>query len=237
MPIIQINSESSIPIEQHFKVSAGPGAGKTRWLVNHIKNILHQSSRLCKTRKIVCITYTNVAAEIILKLLGTTVERIEVSTIHSFLYKHVVKPYSAFIAEDYSLNTNKIDGHDDYIFSNYSFINELKTRTNQQRIRDDGIIIESIKTSRWKFDQNGKLIIKPKHPQKVDSYYLSNKTYFEYKKMSWERGVIHHDDVLFFAYQLIAKFPFILQVLRAKFPYFFVDEFQDTNPIGSMSLP
>jgi DNA helicase-2/ATP-dependent DNA helicase PcrA len=236
MSITQINAESSVPIEQHFKVSAGPGAGKTRWLVNHIKNILHQSTRLGKTRKIACITYTNVAAEVILKRLGPTVECIEVSTIHSFLYKHVVKPYAAFIAEEYSLNIDKIDGHDDYIFSNYSFINELKTRTQQQRIRDDRIIIESIKTSRWKFDQNGELVVKPKHPQKVNGYYLKKETYFEYKKMSWERGVIHHDDVLFLGYQLIAKFPFILQILRAKFPYFFVDEFQDTHPIQTKIL-
>jgi DNA helicase-2/ATP-dependent DNA helicase PcrA len=236
MSITQINAESSIPIEQHFKVSAGPGAGKTRWLVNHIKNVLHQSTRLGKTRKIVCITYTNVAADIILERLGPTVECVEVSTIHSFLYKHVIKPYAAFIAEEYSLNIDKMDGHDDYIFSNYSFINELKTRTQQQRIRDDGIIIESIKTSRWKFDQNGELVIKPKHPQKVNGYYLKNTTYFEYKKMSWERGVIHHDDVFFLGYQLIAKFPFILQVLRAKFPYFFVDEFQDTHPTQTKIL-
>lgn len=90
MSITQINAESSVPIEQHFKVSAGPGAGKTRWLVNHIKNILHHSTRLGKTRKIVCITYTNVAIEIILNRLGETAERIEVSTIHSFLYRHVI---------------------------------------------------------------------------------------------------------------------------------------------------
>jgi len=231
MSIIQINSETSIPFEQHFKVSAGPGAGKTRWLINHIKNVLYQSTRLGKTRKIVCITYTNIASEIILERLGTTIEHVEVSTIHSFLYKHVVKPYAAFIAEEYSLNIGKIDGHDDFIFSNYSFINELKTRTKQQRIHDDGVIVEAVKNSRWQFDADGNLIIKPDYPRKVNGYAIKNETYLEYKKMSWEKGVIHHDDVLFFGYQLILRFPFILQVLRAKFPYFFVDEFQDTNPI------
>ena len=34
-----------------------------------------------------------------------------------------------------------------------------------------------------------------------------------------------------FSYQLIKKFPYILEVIRAKFPYFFIDEFQDCNPI------
>jgi len=49
--------------------------------------------------------------------------------------------------------------------------------------------------------------------------------------MAWAKGVLHHDDVLFFSYQLLIKYPFILNVLRAKFPYFFIDEFQDSNPI------
>ena len=53
----------------------------------------------------------------------------------------------------------------------------------------------------------------------------------QYKELFWANGTLHHDDVLFFSYELIKRFPFILKVLGAKFPYFFVDEFQDTNPI------
>ncbi len=67
---MQIESDSLIPIEQHFRVSAGPGSGKTHWLILHIKNVLAHSERLAKTRKIVCITYTNVASETILYRLG-----------------------------------------------------------------------------------------------------------------------------------------------------------------------
>lgn len=42
--------------------------------------------------------------------------------------------------------------------------------------------------------------------------------------------------MLIFSYELINRHPFILKVLRAKFPYFFIDEFQDTNPIQSKIL-
>ncbi|MBK6965093.1 MAG: ATP-dependent helicase [Bacteroidales bacterium] len=49
--------------------------------------------------------------------------------------------------------------------------------------------------------------------------------------MAWGKVVVHHDDGLVFSYQIIKNFPFVLFVLRAKFPYFFVDEFQDSNPI------
>lgn len=236
MSITQINSDQMIPIEQNFRVSAGPGAGKTHWLTNHIKNVLHNSSRLAKSRKIACITYTNIAVEIILDRLGTSANQVEVNTIHSFLYQHVVKPYAKFISADYGLDVKKMDGHDDTILSNYSFIEEWKQRTKQQQINDHNAIVEAITAARWRFGKSGDLEIKPDYPRKIGKYSIKNYSYFEYKKMTWEKGVIHHEDVLFFSYQLVQKFPFILEVLRAKFPYFFVDEFQDTNPIQTKIL-
>lgn len=229
--MIPINSNSFIPIEHHFRVSAGPGAGKTHWLVEHIKNVLHKSTRLEKTRKIACITYTNIGVETILNRLNTTVNQVEVSTIHSFLYKHIVKPYAAFLVDDYGLNVKYMDGHDDIVLSSYSFLKEWKERTQQQRIKEDKLIIEAFNSIKWKYDDLGTLVVKPDYPRKVGIYSIKNDSYYEYKRMAWERGTVHHDDVLFFSYQLIKKHPFILKVLQSKFPYFFVDEFQDTNPI------
>jgi len=56
---IGINSGDKFDdIEHHFRVLAGPGAGKTHWLVNHIKEVLHNSERLQRSRKVACITYT-----------------------------------------------------------------------------------------------------------------------------------------------------------------------------------
>lgn len=53
MQIIKLaDSEELISIENHFKVMAGPGSGKTHWLVNHIKNVLRNSTRLLRNKKI-----------------------------------------------------------------------------------------------------------------------------------------------------------------------------------------
>ena len=226
-----INSDTIISdIESHFKVSAGPGAGKTYWLVNHIKNALHNSDRLFRTRKIACITYTNIAVETILKRLGTSSEQVEVSTIHSFFYKNIVKPYVSFIAAEFGLNVTEMDGHDDIVLSNYSFLNEWKSRTDQQWIKDDKIVVEAFSKLKWKIE-NGELIVKTDYPIRIGKYPIKNDSYFEYKKMMWEKGLVHHDDVLFFSFQIVNKFPFVVNILNAKFPYIFIDEFQDSNPI------
>ncbi|MBL3547225.1 UvrD-helicase domain-containing protein [Chryseobacterium sp. KMC2] len=232
MSVIEIDSDTSLTnVDTHFKVSAGPGAGKTYWIVNHIKNILSNSDKLAKTRKILCITYTNIATETILKRLGNASVQVEISTIHSFLYNHILKPYASFIASDYDLNVSQIDGHDDIILSNYSFLNNWKARTRQQRLNDDKIIIKAFNNLKWKFNDEGELVAKTDYPFTIGGYPIRNDSYMEYKKMAWEKGVIHHDDVLFLSYQIIKKFPFVSSVISAKFPYILVDEFQDSNPI------
>lgn len=231
MPVTIINSNYKITdINSHFKISAGPGAGKTYWLVNHLKNILHNSDKLSITRKVACITYTNIAVETIIGRIGNSSTHAEISTIHSFLYKHIVKPYVAFIAEDYGLDVSKMDGHDDMILSNYSFLNDWKDRTNQRHIRDDQTVINAFKKLQWKVENND-LVVRTSYPFRVGKYLIKNDSYFEYKKMTWGKGLVHHDDVLFFSFHIIKKFPFVINVLYSKFPYLIVDEFQDSNPI------
>ena len=44
------SSNDKIQIDNHFKLCAGPGAGKTSFLINHINNILSHSTRLSKSR-------------------------------------------------------------------------------------------------------------------------------------------------------------------------------------------
>ncbi|MBD8027594.1 ATP-dependent helicase [Ureibacillus sp. Re31] len=251
--MITITSSDLIDIEQHFKITAGPGAGKTHWLVNHIKNTVKNSLRLEKTRKIACITYTNVAVETILKRLGTGItNRVEVSTIHSFLYKHVIKPYIFLVADEFNLNVKKIDGHD-IILPQRSIVGTwLENHVNKDKLKHPNTIkqlqfTEDKMASLWvwlsnlqyKFENGDALNLVGKKEKagaisKVAG--ILEEDLFSYKKLSWERGKIDHDDVLFFSYVLITRHAFILKVLRAKFPYFFLDEVQDTNPIQTKIL-
>lgn len=250
---MEIKSDELISVEEHFRISAGPGAGKTYWLVKHIKNVLSKSNRLMKTRKIACITYTNIAVETIRKRLEGSSNSVEVSTIHSFLYSNVVKPYAFFISDNYGLNVEKMNGHDDTQISfnkvkqwieNHDRVSELKHpySVNQLLLRTENksALLNWLKSLSYKFDSEKNLTIKGDNSKAFDGnntrlkkkcLEILESRLMGYKKIYWQEGFIDHDDVLFFSYELLKTYPFILEVLQAKFPYFFIDEFQDTNPI------
>ncbi|MBT2286068.1 ATP-dependent helicase [Paenibacillus polymyxa] len=255
--MIKIHSKTLIPIEEHFRVSAGPGAGKTYWLINHIKNVLHQTKRLKKTRKIACITYTNIAVDTILKRLGTNIHQVEVSTLHSFLYKHVLKPYASFLGNEYELNIKKMDGHQDPVLHFKKVKHWIENHPNSDQLVNPYSVnqliklrenVESItrwlKSLKYHIDKNGDILPTCDNRQAYyivqedDRRYLNKNCLnilsldlLAYKKNYWLKGILEHDDVLFFSYQLLKKYPFVLNVVRSKFPYMFIDEFQDTNPI------
>ena len=224
------DSHETIDIEHPFKVNAGPGAGKTTWLINHIQNVVQHSNRLGQVKKIACITYTNVAAEKILLNLGEACENVEIGTIHAFLYKHVVKPYVSFLGIP-ELAVDRIKGHDEYV-PNKSILFNVKSETKQPYL-DDKNLLEALRDLQWTFDKSGILQVMPR---KIFKFRIKRETYLVYKKICWSKGILHHDDVLYFSWRLISEYPSILEILRAKFPYIFVDEFQDTNPIQAEIL-
>ena len=252
---MEITSKTLVPIEEHFKVEAGPGAGKTDFLVNHLKNVVQHSTRLSCTRKAACITYTNTGVSTILQRLGENIsEKVEVSTIHSFLYKNIVKPYASFIPASYELDATCLSGHDDFTIRR-SILNKwldapvfdslkppntknqllfLPEQTNallnwlssMQCVYQDNHFSFTCDSSKshYQIDSSSSSI------KKSNLQILSNHL-IDLRKIFWREGKLFHDDVLFFSAILIDQYPFLLDVLRAKFPYLFLDEYQDTSPI------
>lgn len=253
MPVIAISSDDPIQIDQHFKVSAGPGAGKTHWLVNQIDHILKDSKRLGSYRKIACITYTNIAVDTISKRLNATADRVEVSTIHGFLYRNILRPYLSFIAHEFGFDVRKMDGHDDHFVSRAKLkdwidahpnVGKLKHPFTRNQLLRMPANLESLKSWMQSIHYTFKgtdveIAVDNKRAFLAGASSGINKATMDklsvdlmgYKKLYWEKGRLHHDDVLFFGHKLLIRYPFILKVLRAKFPYFIIDEFQDTSPI------
>jgi DNA helicase II / ATP-dependent DNA helicase PcrA len=218
-------------VEHHFRVFAGPGAGKTYWLVGHINNVLQRSKRLNGISRIACISYTNVAAQQIINGLDGNIERVEVSTIHSFLYKYVVKPYLYLLKNDDGNNLvayDLVDGHDEHRPS-YVKLQEWLTLINKrQLLRYRVDFLQALKNLQWKLDEGSDELYLTLRGR-VD--YFPSSSLDTYKPLFWRSGTIDHEDVLYFSYRILKEFPTIRSFLSALFPYMFLDEFQDTNPI------
>lgn len=233
---------SELPnIETNFKIFAGPGAGKTTWLIKHLKKVLEKSERLSKTKKIACITYTNVAAEEILNRLDCDKSRFSISTIHSFLYLNIVKPFSYLIAKDNEgeelFVINKLNGHEEHIARNDMIRRWIATIENLNHksynyfnfTENKKKLIAQLSNIDYSFiDDDVDIIFRKKFGLGIPK---SNGELWIYKKKYWHDGILHHEDVLYFSYLIINKSPRVLEFVRNKFPYIFIDEFQDTTEL------
>src|SRR5690625_1616721 len=224
-----ITSDCKITIDKSFKVEAGPGAGKTHFLINHIKNVVQNSNRLRKTGKVACITYTNSAVENIIERLGGKVAgHVEVSTIHSFLYKHVVKPYCFKLSKDFNLDIGRFKNHTTVRVSerdlrswlNNSFSSNLKhpnTKNQILKVLYSFCQIPAVKNwlmSIYTTLNNSTEVIFKGDLNKATIYDSevgyrqldhSNVATLEdaildYKIVNWKMGIVDHEDILFFSH-------------------------------------
>lgn len=229
---IEIKSDSQIDINHNFRVSAGPGAGKTHWLSLHVSHVLKDSDSLGKMGKVACLSYTNVGADTLMGRMSEDRNRVISCTIHSFLYLYIVKPYLHFIAADEGFKIELLTGEDDRILSDYNTFEEI-IKVVKQNYAEQDATFSAIRAAKWKLQEDGNLKCYAYPPKKCckKGYLLKEKAYAVYKKLAWAKGYMHYDDVLYFSYKLIQRYPLISKTLAIQFPYIFVDEFQDTNPI------
>ena len=228
-----IKSEQTIPIDEPFKVTAGPGAGKTHWLINHIKNVVSNSHKLDVVRKVACITYTNVGIDTITSRLNMRKDVVEVCTIHSFLYANIVKPYIHLVATEFGLDMSKLVVVDDSNFKSKGTA-EIVLKNIGKSWLDTETYLNGLTKAIWRYENHEYKHYKPKFPQtyviKSGKRYVGNDWYMEFKRWIWSRGYMSFDDILYFSYILLSKYPNIYILIKARFPYIFVDEFQDTIP-------
>ena len=233
-------------IESNFKVFAGPGAGKTTWLISHLERVLGESTRLNKTSRIACITYTNVAAEEIINRLNCDKSRFDISTIHSFLYRNIIKPFSYLIEKNDNNETlfdiSKLDGHDEHIVHGDRLrrwivsIGQLNNRNYNvyNSSQNKPKVVAELSSLDYVFNGDEiDLIIRQNRGARLPK---ANKELWVYKSKYWKDGIMHHEDVLYFSYLILSRSPRIAEFIRSKFPYIFIDEFQDTTEVQTWIL-
>lgn len=178
-------------------INAPAGSGKTTYIRNQLKSICINKPE----SRILCITYTNRAADELKKDLENA--NITVSTIHSYIndlispfysHKEVLDLYCEIYAEK---------------------INErIANVTNDEHIKQ---------SNQYYTEKYGKLT------EKAVRENLLEISYGETPFTSLYTGKLSHDDLLMFASKLIKRYPVLLKKIGDKYNYIFIDEYQDTS--------
>lgn len=122
---------------------------------------------------------------------------------------------------------------------------EIKARSPYQKLRVSTIhdfLWDVIKTYQQnlkivlcelisEYSEDNKAGIKFEGESASNIDYFENKTieYKDYRKL--EEGVVWHDDILKIAHRMFEKYPLLCNIVKDKYPYILVDEYQDTDKL------
>ncbi|WP_240418382.1 UvrD-helicase domain-containing protein [Paenibacillus periandrae] len=180
-------------------VNAPAGSGKTTAISNSIKKLLRSSNK-----KILCITYTNRATEqLILKIDD---ERVDISTIHSFISSMMTPLFEKKKIVNYYYDI---------------FGEKIERILNSQEPQD----IERLE----KYRARKEISIETKITKEILIENTNNIYYGETQFSSLLYGRLSHDDLLLFSKEVFCEFPKINKIISQKYSHVFIDEYQDTR--------
>jgi DNA helicase-2/ATP-dependent DNA helicase PcrA len=254
---IEITSGDIFTPEQltkHSKIYAGPGAGKTHFLVENVKNIVLTNPLIAQShvRKVLCITYTNAAVDEIKRRLDRFTEYVEAYTIHGFIIEHIIKPFQQdlrdLMQDDFGITvsdkgtiSSQVEGLGILHGINKEEIYEFIKRTNPAEFDNDPFEYSKKDMGDTEVDNEAFVSsvinktpggMKLKVSKKIDERHkkpLKQYIWSIVKKLT-------HNEILYFGYRILERNPTALYATRVKFPFVFVDEFQDTSPVQTLLI-
>lgn len=204
---------------RHYKgparILAGPGAGKTYVLVNRISYLIDECN--VPPDKILVITFTKAAAnqmqQRFAKLRGTILP-VHFHTFHSLFYyflkqSHIYSDFSILSNQDKIRTINHIKNTIKHKFPDESYVSN-----------DYLASIIAYYLNKGCFDRE-ETVLKEETTDFAISQYLSLIT--AEKKLDF-------DDFANKALEVFAKYPKLLERIKAGYEYILIDEFQDINP-------
>ncbi len=209
-------------------IIAGPGSGKTTVMTNRIVYLIDECG--VSPDNILAVTFTRAAAEEMkgrfLKLSSSTLvenstndtsegisknnqtsSEVSFGTFHSIFLK-ILKTYTNTSNIRLADNNERIDILKSLLFEHYA------------DIRPTGDFLLSL-ISEFSCIKNG--------VKKWDRDKLSGKLLPEYDRAMHKKGLIDFDDMLLLCLRLLKKDRRLLNLLRDKYKYIMLDEFQDIN--------
>lgn len=216
-------------------VKACPGSGKTFTVSARMAKIF-QEGLLSRHQGIASISFTNTACDVIKKQLNeyhgikTIPYPSFVGTIDSFINTYILLPYGHLVLD--CKERPEIVGTAYNIWYNF----DQTKRGYNQRIIDPDYFMDKVS-----FNINNEPIRLTKAEDFTFSWDKIKKTNGDYikqianiiesKKKWFKEGKVNQADANYFAYKILHKYPLILKNIAARFPYFIIDEAQDTTDV------
>lgn len=190
--------------KRSFAMIAGAGSGKTTSLVEALKALDRLKGRrmLRDGEKAVCITYTNPATDVIRDRLRQN-PLFVVSTLHSFLWGEI--------------------GHFPKSIREALRRSIIPAQIAKQKSKDNGGNSKVARTAREKAEELEKVL---EQIDSVDTFYYGDDS----GHSDFLQGEIGHNDLLSIASDVFKNSKSFRRIIAQKYPYWFIDEAQDTSP-------
>jgi DNA helicase-2/ATP-dependent DNA helicase PcrA len=195
--------------EGFLLVSAGPGSGKTRVIVEKILKIINDKNAL--EREIIAITFTNKASNEMKDRVRDRLEKenssVEISTIHSFALKKL-REYSNYIKNSIIDEEDVIDVYKEVLakYSGEIYIEDLKEAIDEINIKRNNNTITELMG------------------ENLELY----KLHMGYQEILRTRNIVDFDCILE-DFLTLLETETILKTISSSYKYLLVDEFQDIN--------
>lgn len=213
-----------VQISGKIVLNACPGSGKTTTVAHKLFSLIKNwEDRFSKNAGIACLSFTNVAKNEI-------AEKYREINGFSLPNPHVISTIDSFI------NT----------FITLPFAHKIKDIGKRYRILDDEGYLDSLCQADWYLLRTYKTNLFKFAPSKIEFNIDNGYSWDGHDKSTDEEfskyakaikvkqinmGLLKTSDSAFFALQILKKYPRLSEYLAIKFPYFIIDEAQDTSDI------
>lgn len=210
-------------IDGALLVKAGPGSGKTRVLTERVKHLLNVKKR----SKVLALTFSNLAADEMRsrletdKEVGEAIERVTIGTIHSFCLDIIQsRGYLIGLRPDISLFEND---NDRTAILRSVISDKAEFGILSQREQDPDTLLAELLTF---ISKQKRSLISPESCIIKEPYPT---IYQKYNDVLRNQNAMDFDDILFFAYRILAENLDVAKLYTSVYRYVCIDESQDLN--------
>jgi DNA helicase-2/ATP-dependent DNA helicase PcrA len=203
-------------------VLAGPGSGKTKVLTTRIARLLRESPT--KNFRILALTFTNKAADEMAERVAILAPgmdaRMLIGTFHAFC-SQVLRQHGSHIGIQSNFTIYNTDDDRKQILHDAT-----KTTRHATTVRQNDKVLEKIDELMYRFATLESAPAYFRDPEQGKQY---AEIYHAYEQELRRLNALDFNSLLVQTYRLITEYPAIAARYQRAYPYWLIDEFQDTN--------